>query len=575
MIENENTPRQPESYLIAECGNTRTNVLLFDVVEGTYRLIGRASAPTTLIAPWSNIIEGLTEAINRLTKATGRRLLSSNKLVTPARDGVGVDHFIFIVSAAAPLKTILVGLSEDVSLSSARRALYTIYTHEVDAFSLADPRSEEEQVAAIIAHKPDLIMLTGGTDGGADQRLTKFARTVSLGVNMLLGTKQVSVLYAGNINLRKHIKHIMGEAIPLHVADNVRPNLQTEQFDDAARTIGELFEDLKIKELPGIHVIRDWSQFAPLPTSQAFASIVQYFAAMQKNNSRVVGLELGTESVTIVTATTDSVDLVVRSDLGMGHALPNLLQHSEITHITRWLPDEIDPSEVPDFLHNKSLFPQTIAATEKELQLEQGFARELIRVAAQSTILANTPHPAFRLLLVRGLSFNHMPRPGQIIAIILDALQPTGIFGVALDEYGVLPALGALSALEPLATVQVLESKVLTDLGWVVVPTGKGQPGQNVLHVHIESEKLATQYEGDVEFGTLEVFVLGEGRSKITLKPERRFDIGLGPGKETTIHVTGSRVGLVVDARGRPLPLPQDELARRNLIRKWNFDMGG
>ncbi len=574
MTENENKPFQPESYLIAECGNTHTNVLLFDVVEGAYRLIGRASAPTTLITPWSNIIAGLIEAIDRLANATGRKLLSSNKLISPEREGAGVDHFIFIVSAAAPLKTILVGLSEDVSLSSARRALYTVYAQEIDTFSLADSRTEEEQVAAIIAQKPDLVFLTGGTDGGADQRLAKFARTVSLGVNMLLGAKQVSVLYAGNKNLRKQIKDIMGENIPLHVAENVRPNLQTEQFDDAARIIGDLFEELKIKELPGIHTIRDWSHFAPLPTPRAFASMVQYFATLQKNNARVVGLELGTESVTIVTATTDFVDLLIRSDLGMGHALPQLLQYTKAANIARWMPEEISNDEVRDFLHNKSLHPQTVATTEKELHLEQAIARELIRVAAQSTA-DNQPAPPFRMLLVRGLTFNNMPRPGQIISVILDALQPTGIFGVALDQYGVLPALGALSALEPLAAVQALESKVLADLGWVVVPTGKGQPGQKVIHVTIESEEKAAQYEGDVEFGTLEVFILGKGRSKVTLKPERRFDIGLGSGKGTTIHITGGRVGLVVDARGRPLQLPQDELARRSLIRQWNFDMGG
>lgn len=575
MIENENIAPKPQSYLIAECGNTRTNVLLFNVVENAYRLIGRASAPTTLITPWSNIIIGLSEAISRLEKATGHKLLSSKKLITPSKDGAGVDHFLFIVSAAAPLSTILVGLSEDVSLSSARHALYTVYANEVDTFSLTDPRNEEEQVAAIIAHKPDLIMITGGTDGGADQRLLKFARTVSLGVNMLLEAKQVNILYAGNINLRKHIKAIMGDKVPLHVANNVRPTLQTEQSDDAAHLIGQLFESLKIKELPGIHIIRDWSRYAPVPTSRAFANIVQYFAALQNNHSRVVGLDLGTESVTLVTATADAADLTVRSDLGMGRALPNVLHHSTAANIARWMPEEISDEEISNFLHSKSLFPQTIATTEKELHLEQAAARELLRLAAHDTILTNQPGTSFRLLLVRGSNFLNMPRPGQIISVILDALQPRGIFGIVLDEYEILPALGALSALDPLVAVQTLESKVLTDLGWVVVPSGKGHPGQKVINVLIESEQQLTRYEGDVEFGTLEVFILGEGRSKVTLKPHRRFDIGLGPGKGTTFHVTGGRVGLVVDARGRPLQLPQDDEARRNLIRKWNYDMGG
>lgn len=581
MTERETTPpTRPESYLIAECGNTYTTVLLFDVVDGCYRLIGRSTAPTTIITPWSNLAEGIQEAITRLADATGRRLISNKKLVTPARDdSSGVDHFIFIVSAAAPLNTILVGLSEDVSLTSARRALHTVYANEVDTFGLADSRNEEEQVAAIIAHKPDLIFLTGGTDGGADQRLANFARTVSLGVNMLMGAKQVSVLYAGNIKLREQIKQIMGEIVPLHVAANVRPNLQTEQLDDAAQMIGEVYEKLKIRELPGIHIIREWSQYAPLPTARAFASIVQYFAAMQPSGARVLGLEVGTESVVLVSATADQADLTIRSDLGMGRPISNLLKHSKASAIARWTAEQIDDETVRDYIYNKALHPQTMAMSESDLHLEQAIVRELIRTAVCDTPLdwqIADPSPApFRMLLLRGLAFNTMPRLGQVVATVLDALQPTGIFGIALDELGVLPALGALSALEPMAAVQTLESKVLTDLGWVVVPVGRGQSGQKVLHVSIESEDQQTQYEGDVEFGTLEVFFLNKGRSKVTLKPERRFDIGLGLGKGTTIHVSSGRVGLVVDARGRPLQLPQDEIARRSLIRQWYFDMGG
>lgn len=574
MSENEKLP-EPRSYLVAECGNSRTNVLLFDVIEGAYRLVGHASAPTTLMAPWSNIMEGVVTAVNHLSQAIGRQLLSGSKLITPQRGTAGVDRFLFIASAAAPLSVILVGLSEDVSLTSARHALYTVYANEVDTFSLTDPRSEEEQVAAIMAHKPDLIFLTGGTDGGADQRLVQAARTASLGINMLLGVKQVSVLYAGNASLRETIRKVMGEVVPLYVVENVRPTLETEQLDEAARAIGKLYESLKIKELPGIHLLRDWGQTPPMPTSRAFASMVQYFATLQPQNGRVVGLEVGTESVALVAATAAQVDLLIRSDLGMGHALPNLLKHTQVADIAAWMPEAVPQEEIRDFILNKSLYPQTRAMSERDLYLEQAIVRELVHTAVQEANQAGLTLLPFRLLLLRGQVFENMPRPAQVIAALLDALQPTGIFGVALDAYGVLPALGAVSVLDPLVAVQTLESKVLVDLGWVVVPTGKGKPGQKTLHVVIESEEQGAQYEGDVAFGSLEVFMLGSSRAKVTLKPEKRFDIGLGPGRGTTLQLSGSLLGLVVDARPRPLRLPQDEAARRNLVRRWYSEMGG
>lgn len=578
MTITENEALRPESFLVADCGSSNTSVLLFDTVDGVHRLIGRANTMTTITPPWSDITQGLLTAIDQLSAMTGRQLLSSTgKLLTPEKNNkVGVDHFMLVVSAAPSLNTILVGLSDDVSLTSARHVLYTVYAQEVDTFSLSDGRSEDQQVAAIMHLKPDLIFLVGGTDGGADQRLLTFARTVSLGVTMLAEAKRVPVLYAGNKDEREEIKKIMGDGIMLHVADNVRPSLHVENLADASSIIGKLYEDLRIKGMPGLHHVTSWSNHPPLPKARAFAIITQYFAALQKG--QVIGVELGTENVSLIAASPDHVDLTIRSDLGMGQGMINLLKHVKPSEIANWMPIEISNEEIRDFIYNKSLYPHTIPVVSEELQLEHAIAREIIRCASADTAVdwqnsQNAPLP-FRLMLVRGNIFVNTARPGQVISVLLDALQPVGIFAVALDRYDVLPALGALAQQAPLAVVQTLESKILADLGWVVVPTGKAQPGQKVLSVRIESEHQ-TIYEGDVEYGTLEVFLLENGRSKVTLTPNRRFDIGFGPGKSTTVTLSGGEVGLVVDARGRPLQMPHDTVARRSLVRQWLYDMGG
>ncbi|MCA9969019.1 MAG: glutamate mutase L [Anaerolineales bacterium] len=577
MSQPEAEPTRPASYLVADCGSTLTTVLLFEVVADRYRLVGRASAPTTIAAPWSNLLHGLHEAIERLTEITGRQFLSGNRLIRPEKENKsGVDHFLMVVSAAPPLRTIVVGLSDEVSLTSARHVLHTVYADEVDIFSLGDTRGEDEQARAIVRQEPDLIFLVGGTDGGADLRLQSFARTVSLAVNMHAYARQIPVLYAGNKNQREQIRQIMGDDATLYVADNVRPTLQAEKLDDASRVMGELYERLRLRELPGLNQVAAWMDQPPLPTARAFATITRYFAALYKG--QVLGLELGTESATLVLANADEANLVIRSDLGMGHAMANLLRRTHPAAIARWLPTETSHETIRDFIHNKSLFPQTLPMTEQELQLEHAIARELLRCASADTALdwqtGERPPLPFRLILARGHVFAHAPRPGQVIAMILDALQPVGIFAVLLDKVGVLPALGALSGPQPLAVVQALESKVLTDLGWVVVPSGSAQPGQPALRIRIEAENQ-TQYEGVVDYGTLEVFPLAPGRSQVTLTPTRQFDVGFGRGKGKTVTLAGGGMGLVVDARGRPLRLPQDDIARRSLVQQWLYDIGG
>jgi hypothetical protein len=72
------------------------------------------------------------------------------------------------------------------------------------------------------------------------------------------------------------------------------------------------------------------------------------------------------------------------------------------------------------------------------------------------------------------------------------------------------------------------------------------------------------------------VVAAGAGRGgKLTVRPQQGVDVGVGaPGKAGVMRVTGGAVGLIIDARGRPLVLPRDEGRRRELNQKWLYDIG-
>ena len=96
------------------------------------------------------------------------------------------------------------------------------------------------------------------------------------------------------------------------------------------------------------------------------------------------------------------------------------------------------------------------------------------------------------------------------------------------------------------------------------------------MNLRLERTDGGEDVSGEVRAGQLAVIPLAQGeQGRLTLRPERGIDVGFGgPGKAGTIRVSGGAVGLMIDARGRPLQLPKDPTHRRELNQKWLWDIG-
>ena len=568
-----------KSYLLVDCGTAHTTAILIDGVEGTYRLVGRAQEPSTVKPPWNDTFFGVQQVIIQLMEMTGRRLLSvDGELIHPAEgNGSGVDMFGLTVSGAPALKTVLVGLLDDVSVASGRRALNSIYAEEIEQLSLVDSRDEKSQIDAILATLPDLILITGGTDGGADERLTHLMETVGLSISMMDTNRKPEIVFAGNSELRETANQILGDLANLRVAENVRPSLDVEHLHDAANLIDSLYHKRKIRRMPNIDSVLQWADLEPQATSTAVAYMMDYFAQLQKGP--VLCVDLGAQNGSLISSTPEQRRQIIRTDLGMGEPIAAMLEESDLSGLLAYIPFDIKVNELRDFLLQRSLRPNTIPATTNELALEQALARFQLRRLREA---ANTDWgwaegytPVQSMLVARGQPLTGAARPNQALLMLLDALQPAGVFSVALDRYHVLPGLGLIAPHDPMVVVQVLANNALDHLGWVIAPVGRAATGQKVLNVRLKTERLGT-LDIEVNSGTIEVLPLGYGeKAEMSIEPLRRFDIGLGPGRGRKVKITGGGIGVVIDARSRPLPLPADAGKRRELLRQWQWEIGG
>ena len=183
--------------------------------------------------------------------------------------------------------------------------------------------------------------------------------------------------------------------------------------------------------------------------------------------------------------------------------------------------------------------------------------------------------PWFEPIIAAGRVFGHAPLPGQTIMMLLNGLQPVGVTTIALDQNNLAASLGAAAGVSPLLTIQALDATNFLNLGTVITPVGQAAPGTPVLRVKV-SYANGSENIIDVKNGSLEVIPVPAAQAaRLQVQPLHRFDVGMGgPGVGGKVDVVGGALGVIIDARGRPLAMPQDPARRAEQMKKWLWTLG-
>ena len=574
-----------DSLLAIDVGASATRALLFDVVDGRYRFLAAGSAVTTAGAPFNDIGEGIRRAIDQLGEIAGRLLLRDDGsiIIPSAADGSGVDALAATISLGEPLQVIALGLLEDVSLESARRLAATAYTTVAETISLNDRRSQAARIDLILRTRPDLIIAAGGIEGGADRSIKQLLETVGMACRLLPAEQRPQVLFAGNKAIQKDVHALLSKVTPLSYAPNIRPSLEIEDLNAAQMTLAKIYQQLFSRKVLGIQELNDWSGGNLLPTATAFGRMIRFLSRLYDPTKGVLGIDVNVAATTVTAGFGGELVTGVYPELGMGRGLPAILKLTTLQKITRWLTLNLSEDDVRDYIYYKSAHPASIPATNEELALEQAILRETLRLSIRKVITgfpANATGPQMGLLpwfepiLARGSVFTNAPSFGRAMLSILDGLQPTGVTTILLDQSNLAAALGAAAAVNPQLVVQVLETN-MQNLGAVISPVGNARPGTPILRLEATLENGDTQ-KLEVKYGTMEVLSVPLGQAiSLRLQPLHRFDIGMGgPGRGGRLRVIGGILGVIIDARGRPISLHADPERRRTLFGKWQWLLG-
>ena len=580
--------------IATDCGSTTTKAILIEKKDDIYRQTYRGEAPTTVEAPYEDVTRGVLNAIQEVEELSGRQILDGETIITPAEDHRGVDIYISTSSAGGGLQMMVGGVIQAMTGESAQRCALGAGAIVMDILASNDGRLPHEKIERIRQLRPDMVLLSGGTDGGTISHVVELAEFISAAdPKPRFGSGyQLPVIYAGNKDAAQEIERTLGDKTALTISKNIRPTLEAENLGPARHVIHDLFLEHVMAQAPGYRKLISWTGAPIMPTPGAVGLMMQTVSKQQ--NINVVGVDIGGATTDVFSVFDDIFNRTVSANLGMSYSVSNVLAEAGLDDVMRWVPFKIDEADLRDRIKNKMIRPTTIPQMLEELQVEQAIAREALRLAfVQHRALAvglkgvqaeRTLSDVFDqsaggeslikmrdldLLVGSGGVLSHAPRRMQTAAMLIDAFQPEGITRLAVDSIFMMPHLGVLSSVNEIAATQVFERDCLIYLGTCIAPIAQGKQGASCVQYEIGLPD-GTQ-SGTLNIGDLLHFPLeADQEAHITLKPERNTDAGVGPGRELNATVKGGTAGLILDGRGRPIVFAENRPERTDQISRWS-----
>ena len=595
---------EAQRIVATDCGSTTTKAILIERVDGEYRLRGRGEAPTTVEAPFDDVTVGVLNAVGELEELTDHRFLADGRVRTPTSQNVGADLYLSTSSAGGGLQMLVTGVVKTMTAESAQRAALGAGAIVIDVLAVDDGRQDHQRIERIRSIRPDMILMSGGTEGGTVQHLLDTAELlVAADPRPRLGRGfRLPVIYAGNSAARDGVREVVGERVDVLTVENLRPELERENLGPAREAIHRLFLEHVMAQAPGYDRLLSWTSAPVMSTPRAVGEMVQL--AAREEGTDVLAVDIGGATTDVFSVFGDQFNRTVSANLGLSYSVCNVLAEAGVEGIRRWMAAPMEPDELRNRLRNKMIRPTTIPQTTDDLLIEQAVAREALRLALlhhgalavglRGVQQARTMGDLFTqaaggetlvdmmslgLIIGSGGILSHAPRRAQAAMMLIDAFEPQGVTRLAVDSIFMMPQLGVLASVLPEAAMQVFRRDCLVPLGTVIAPVGGAREGEVMLEWQVNGETGEPHggepRGGELRAGELQRVPLAAGeRMKVELRPRRGIDVGAGKGSRWSGSVEGGAVGLILDGRGRPLRLPEEDGERVRKMREWMEALG-
>jgi uncharacterized protein (TIGR01319 family) len=456
-----------EAILLIDFGSTNTKVTAVDPVGKA--LLGTAAAYTTVE---TDIGEGLAEALSLLRKETGPLTFTQRFACSSAAGGLGM--------IACGLVSSLTAEAARLAALGAGAKIRGVYSYELT----------EEDIADIARIKPDILLLTGGVDGGNKECIIHNAKMLaSLGV-----PGPFPVLIAGNRSASAECTRILAGWNIIR-CPNVLPKLGILNIEPAQAEIRRLFLE-RIIQARGLSRERELISGILMPTPAAVKRGLELLSAGVDGEAglgELAAIDLGgaTTDVYSVAAGMPRGDVIlkgipeprskrtVEGDIGMRYSAAGVLEEAGAEKLAALsglaaenIPSMIDrltanPGALPGTEEDAGLdFALAAAAVETAMERHAGTIEEVYTPAGRAFVQTGKDLTGVERLILTGGAVIHCGEAKKIARHALfdraeaASLKPSERAVMFIDKSYILAAMGLLAETWPDAALSIMKKEI-------------------------------------------------------------------------------------------------------------------
>ncbi len=452
--------------LLIDFGSTYTKVTAVDV-EGE-RLLGTASSYTTIE---TDVGDGLKKALAQLAQKTGPLAFAETYACS---------------SAAGGLRMVTSGLVPELTGEAARLASLGAGAKVVGVYAF---QLTEEDLEDILASKPDIFLLVGGTDGGNTECILHNAKMLAT------LTPSFPVIIAGNRTAARQCRRIL-ENWECYICPNVMPKFGTLQIEPTQKQIREIFLN-KIVLAKGLSRAAELLSDILMPTPSAVLQALELLAGGCEGESGIgelIAVDVGgatTDVYSIADGMPEQMNTVfkglpepyakrtVEGDIGMRYSIHGILEAAGERKISRlsglsiprvrqliaFLAENTETVPGDDTELEALDFALASAAVEEAVRRHAGTIQETYTLMGLTYVQEGKNLTQVRRIVVTGGSLIHTRRTETIASHALyspaqpESLRPKAA-DVWVDRSYILAAMGLLSGHYPQAALRIMKKEL-------------------------------------------------------------------------------------------------------------------